>query len=96
MKGSIVNEKRFRVAWKSRHTEASGHGEYMPEEVATVALTEVKSRFGKDIEHWLEPEPEDTPEAVFPKPAGQFSTDNWQSDRNQIIAEKGGSDEDDG
>jgi hypothetical protein len=57
-----MKEQKSRVAWKSRHTGNTGHGEYLPDETAKAALALAKRDFGEDLEHWLEPEPNSTPQ----------------------------------
>ena len=47
-----MNEQRSRVAWKSRHTGFTGHGEYIPQKIAEAALAQANGMFGKDLEHW--------------------------------------------
>jgi hypothetical protein len=91
-------ERRFRVSWKNKDTGVSGHGEYLPRQKAKAELSReqgVQRAEGGNVVHRLEIEPEPELETIFPKPAGQFSTDNWQSDRNQIAAEKGPDEDDD-
>jgi len=50
-------ELKYRVAWKSKLTGATGHGEYMDKGKAQVWLESVK-KSTPDLVHWLEPEGE--------------------------------------
>jgi hypothetical protein len=47
--------KRYRVAWKSKLTGATGHGECLSERDAK-AWMEKANRENAELEHWLEPE----------------------------------------
>lgn len=43
-----------RISWRSKHTGATGHGEWLSEDVAKLWLNEAIAKHGQDIEHWLE------------------------------------------
>ena len=88
-------ERRFRVAWKNTATGVGGHGSYMPMAEAKATFARAQGAVPANVVYRLEIEPAPAPEVTFPQPAGQFSTDNWQSDANQIAEEKGGDGDED-
>jgi hypothetical protein len=46
---------KYRIAWKSRITDATGHGEYVDKKTAEGWLEKV-NKDHPELEHWLEAE----------------------------------------
>ena len=52
----IENEnKRYRIAWRSKTAGTTGQGEYMDKKTAEAWLNEANEK-RPELEHWLEPE----------------------------------------
>ena len=54
MAQETIQNRRCRVAWRSKKTGRTGHSEWLDEKTAKAWREEADRTAGRDTEHWLE------------------------------------------